>query len=187
MKIIRTIFACFLAITCLSSCHADALDYFVATMEDQQIAADWIMENKQKKIKLDDAKALAIAKVVYAYSSDRELDPLTVLAMIKQESGFNPKARSFYDARGLMQVVPRYHRDKLNGRDPYIPQVSIEVGTQILSDCIAQSPNNKRKYFKCYSGGARNYHVKVDKYRTKLVKYVAEAKKARTLLLATSN
>ncbi|HMV00346.1 MAG TPA: transglycosylase SLT domain-containing protein, partial [Rhodocyclaceae bacterium] len=41
------------------------------------------------------------------------LDPLLIIAVIGVESGFNPLSQSSAGAQGLMQVLPRYHRDKL--------------------------------------------------------------------------
>src|SRR5574343_801754 len=50
-----------------------------------------------------------------AQSVGRELhiDPLLIIAVIGVESGFNPFSQSVFGAQGLMQVVPRFHQDKL--------------------------------------------------------------------------
>src|SRR5690606_32980625 len=44
---------------------------------------------------------------------EAELDPLLLVAMIAVESSFNPKAKSHAGALGLMQVIPRWHMDKI--------------------------------------------------------------------------
>jgi len=68
------------------------------------------------------------------------VDPLLILSVIAIESRFNPIAESEMGARGLMQVMPRYHQDKLAsvGGDNAVldPKINILVGTQILKDCI---------------------------------------------------
>ena len=68
------------------------------------------------------------------------VDPLLVLAVIAVESGFNPNAQSRSGAQGLMQVVPRFHEDKLDehgGRGAvFDPTVNILVGTRILEQYI---------------------------------------------------
>jgi soluble lytic murein transglycosylase-like protein len=68
------------------------------------------------------------------------LDPLLILAVIAIESSFNPIAQSSAGARGLMQVVPRYHQDTLeeHGASGMLldPAVNIVVGARILKRYI---------------------------------------------------
>ena len=68
------------------------------------------------------------------------LDPLLVLAVIAVESRFNPIAESVMGAKGLMQIIPRYHRAKLEahgGVDAVLdPQSNILVGTRILQEYV---------------------------------------------------
>ena len=49
----------------------------------------------------------------YVAGSATGIDPLLILAVMAVESRFNPIAESEFGARGLMQVVPRFHLDKL--------------------------------------------------------------------------
>ncbi len=71
------------------------------------------------------------------------VDPLLVLAVMSVESRFDPAARSRFGARGLMQIVPRFHRDKLaeHGGEGAIhdPRVNVLVGTRILKDYLRQT------------------------------------------------
>ena len=68
------------------------------------------------------------------------LDPLLVLAVIAVESRFNPIAESVMGAKGLMQIIPRYHRAKLAplGGDEAVldPQSNILVGARILQEYV---------------------------------------------------
>ena len=68
------------------------------------------------------------------------LDPLLVLAVISVESRFNPIAESVMGAKGLMQIIPRYHLDKLRaagGEDAvFDPESNIQVGARILQEYV---------------------------------------------------
>lgn len=71
------------------------------------------------------------------------VDPLLVLAVIAVESSFNPNAQSLAGAQGLMQIVPRYHEDKLGehgGSGAVLdPTINILVGTRILEQYIRRT------------------------------------------------
>ena len=68
------------------------------------------------------------------------LDPLLVLAVISVESRFNPIAESGMGAKGLMQIIPRYHLDKLRphgGEEAVLdPESNIHVGARILQEYV---------------------------------------------------
>lgn len=71
------------------------------------------------------------------------LDPLLVVAIIGIESGFNPFSESVMGAQGLMQVMPRYHQDKIpDDAGPlalHDPRVNVLVGVRILSESIRRA------------------------------------------------
>lgn len=52
-------------------------------------------------------KAQQFAGNVEKYSRERDLDPSLVFAIMHTESSFNPLAKSYIPAYGLMQIVPR--------------------------------------------------------------------------------
>jgi len=68
------------------------------------------------------------------------LDPLLVLAVISIESRFNPIAESSMGAKGLMQIIPKYHRAKLEahgGEESVLdPESNIMVGARILQEYV---------------------------------------------------
>jgi len=71
------------------------------------------------------------------------LDPLLIVAVIAIESGFNPIAESPMGAQGLMQIIPRFHQDKLrdtsDDRALLDPERNIEVGALVLKESIRRS------------------------------------------------
>ena len=87
------------------------------------------------------AEQLALASFAAAHRFN--LDPLLVVAVIAIESRFNPIAESDMGAMGLMQIIPRFHLDKLadhGGLDAILdPRANIRVGTQILQEYIGRA------------------------------------------------
>jgi soluble lytic murein transglycosylase len=96
-----------------------------------------------------------------ASSAERSsLDPFLVLSLTRQESLFNPKARSGSDARGLMQLLPstaeRWAPDA--GLEPtdlnlYQPDTNVAVGTAYLKNLFAMFNGNAFKAVAAYNGG----------------------------------
>lgn len=60
-----------------------------------------------------------------AAGKELRIDPLLIIAVIGVESGFNPFSQSVIGAKGLMQVVPRYHMGKFCSTRPTISDSSI--------------------------------------------------------------
>lgn len=71
---------------------------------------------------------------------ERRVDPLLIIAIIGIESRFNPFAESAFGAKGLMQVIPGYHMDKVPqgaGDQPFLdPVTNIQVGVHVLEEAI---------------------------------------------------
>jgi len=70
------------------------------------------------------------------------LDPMLIVAVMAVESGFNPIAESPMGAQGLMQVIPRFHQDKIDavpGDNLLDPAVNIHVGALVLKEYILRT------------------------------------------------
>lgn len=141
-----------LLLTCISFF---SLTLCLATPQEPTVEKDaalqWVLD--QTKDRLPEHTARQIVDHAYWHSEQLKLDPMLVLAMMKVESGFNTRAKSSEGAQGLLQVLPRYHRDKLRGRSAYEPTVGIEVGAIVLNDCMERSRGSMLKAMNCYSGG----------------------------------
>jgi soluble lytic murein transglycosylase len=88
------------------------------------------------------------------------LDPYLVLALIHQESLFNPKARSGSDARGLMQLLPttadKWAPDAgVGGQelDLFDPSLSVRIGTVYLRNLMVMFNGDQFKAVAAYNGG----------------------------------
>ena len=106
---------------------------------EQQSIASWIGEFNQGN--LSGSRIIEIVQWVYDNAKLTDVDPVTFCALIMHESRFNPNALSSEGAKGLAQVLPKYHYAELAKRSPYNPQVSIEVGMRIYKEFLDQAIN----------------------------------------------
>lgn len=107
---------------------------------------------------------------------ERSIDPLLIVAIIGVESRFNPFAESSMGAKGLMQIIPRFHRDKIpNGIDPRAfldPVTNIRVGALVLQEAIERRGGVAAglQYYAGSSDSERLYANKVLAERARLEK-----------------
>jgi hypothetical protein len=122
-----------------------------------------------------------------AHRAAREvgLDPLLVLAVISVESRFNPIAESVMGAKGLMQIIPKYHRAKLlalGGEEAILdPEANILVGTRILQEYVYRTGTLEaglQFYNGAFWDGSAQYAQKVMAERERL-ELVVRASKGR--------
>ena len=99
-----------------------------------------------------------------------KIDPAVTFAIMHTESNFNPKARSYVPAYGLMQLVPKsgardaynyvYNKDKLlTGKYLYIPSNNIELGCAYISKI-------RYVYFKDIIDDKSAYYCTISAYNT---------------------
>ena len=103
-----------------------------------------------------------------AAGKELRLDPLLIIAVIGVESGFNPFSQSVVGAKGLMQVMPRYHMDKLPeeaDRSAFLdPVTNVQVGTKVLHESIRRSggvENGLQQFGGALNDPDRRYATKV--------------------------
>lgn len=93
-----------------------------------------------KKYRVNADAVTMLVDAAYTTGKDMSIDPLLLLSVMAVESGFNPFAQSTAGASGLMQLMSKVHRDKLNDfGGPNIalnPVVNLRVGAVVLKDCI---------------------------------------------------
>lgn len=110
-----------------------------------------------------------------AAGRDLKLDPLLIIAVIGVESGFNPLSQSVVGAQGLMQVLPRFHKDKLPsdaGDLPFFdPLTNVQVGAKVLKESIHRNggvENGLQQFAGAINDPERRYSTKVLAERQRL-------------------
>lgn len=91
------------------------------------------------------------------HTAKGDLDPYLVISLIRQESAFNPRARSGAGARGLMQLMPSTARslDRRATKDRlYDPELSIRLGTTYLRRMIGRHQGDLHLMLGSYNAGA---------------------------------
>ena len=84
------------------------------------------------------------------------LDPIVILSLIRQESVFNPLARSPVGARGLMQLMPTTARNmRRSVRDKHLvnPEINIELGTKYFNRLYKRYDGNLVYVLSAYNAG----------------------------------
>lgn len=83
-------------------------------------------QSNQNQLMISHSKQ-AISNKIDAIARYYGLDPVLVQMIVKQESGFNPNARSSANAMGLMQMIPSTAR-RFGVNNPYDPDESLHGG-----------------------------------------------------------
>ncbi len=111
------------------------------------------------KFKKQEATVRKYVDLAWAEASKRDwLAPELLIAIMQKESALRPKVQSRYGAQGLMQVVRRWHRDKLHPSESlFDPEVNIRVGADVLEEYLTRADGNLDKALRKYSGNARGY------------------------------
>lgn len=95
-----------------------------------------------RKYRVSEEATRELVAAAYREGGRNGLDPLLLLAVIAVESRFNPIAQSDGGALGLMQVIPRYHTDKVDvakTTSVLDPHTNIELGARILKEYIGRA------------------------------------------------
>ena len=91
-----------------------------------------------KRYRVADTAIAGFVSSAYRAGAQHSVDPLLILAVMAVESRYNPVAESGMGAKGLMQVIPKFHLEKLldhGGEQALLePEVNNTVGTQILRE-----------------------------------------------------
>ena len=107
-----------------------------AEVREQRAVTEFIA----KRYRVATDAAAGFVATAYQAGSAWKVDPLLILAVMAIESRYNPVAESHMGAKGLMQVIPKFHAEKLTehgGESALLdPHINIQVGAQILREYL---------------------------------------------------
>lgn len=117
---------------------------------------------------------LHYTEYIIKYSSEYEIDPHLVAAIINVESNYDVNAKSQKEARGLMQISPttaKWASNKLNMEDfslesLYNPKTNIQIGCWYINVLNEEFNGNLKLILAAYNGGSGNVNkwLKNDEY-----------------------
>ena len=139
---------------------------------------DAALEDYVARHNKDDARA--IVKYTMKWAKQFNLDPKLILAIQKEESRFDKYAISTAGALGLMQVIPKWHLDKIvdakkltGNPELFNIETNIYLGVRVIHDCLKQFKVD-RALETCYSGGHVGYANRVLNNYSGIKKFVEE-------------
>ena len=138
---------------------------------EQQALAEFIA----KRWRIAETAATSFVSIAYRAGKRYSVDPVLILSVVAIESRFNPVAESVVGAKGLMQIIPKYHLDKLldhGGEEALLdPEVNINVGAQILHEYYRRLQDQEaalQRYAGAFDEPTSRYAAKVFEERMRL-------------------
>ena len=144
-----------------------------------------VTEMLSKRYRVAQEAVGGFVAAAYRVGKETSVDPLLILAVICIESRFNPVAESTFGAKGLMQIIPKFHKEKLveHGGDEALldPEVNILVGAQVLREYIRRfggTENALQAYAGAFEEPTSMYAKQVLSERSRLEQAVAKLRRA---------
>jgi soluble lytic murein transglycosylase-like protein len=141
------------------------------TVREQRAVTEFIA----KRYRVAQDATAGFVATAYRVGGEWKVDPLLLLAVMAIESRYNPVAESNMGAKGLMQVIPKFHAEKLAGHGGESalldPHVNIQVGAQILREYLrrfGETETALQMYAGAFDEPSSSYAFKVLAERARL-------------------
>lgn len=137
-----------------------------------QAVLQWATKHSLPKVSQE--KLANIITIAFNESAKHHVSPLLTLAVIANESKFDTTAQ-YNGAKGLMQIIPRWHRDKIQPTQVHDPEQNIRAGVKILRVYLDKANGDISRALLYYNGSIQNPS---SKYNTKVLKLKTELKRS---------
>jgi soluble lytic murein transglycosylase len=146
------------------SYHDSDLTHLAARAAGRALARSDSPLGEAPRALLELAFPLAYASLIDAAGRENEVSPLLLLALIRQESFYDPEATSVAGALGLTQVIPatameiadKLGRPNFDPRDLLEPSLNVEFGAFYLGDQLRLFDGSLYLALAAYNGGPGN-------------------------------
>ncbi len=166
---------------------SSAISLVSTTIEKENLVEFLIAQLDQELPEAYKAQAEEIAGTILSTSTIYSLDPLLILAVMRQESHYQPDAMGRHGEIGLMQIKPETARwiagrVGINWSDEstlFDPQFNIRIGTAYISFLRNRFENRGKHYLAAYNLGPAALRSKLKKnelpveYSTSLTRHYA--------------
>jgi soluble lytic murein transglycosylase-like protein len=130
---------------------------------------------------LQAGESVPFQNLIVAAANKYGIDPALLAGVVKQESSFNPNAKSAAGAKGLTQLMDATARG-LGVTDPFDPAQSLDGGARFLSGLLKQFHGDQSLALAAYNAGpgaVQKYggippYEETQRYVPKVLGYVAQ-------------
>lgn len=137
-------------------------------VEIRKFIYEWTKRSLDAKWK---TRSRTVARTILRESEKHEFDPIFLMAVIQNESGFNPAARGRFGELGLMQLKPdtaewvarKSHIHWKNANQLLDPVNNIRIGAAYLSYLRERFDQHGRLYLAAYNMGTTNVNRALEK------------------------
>lgn len=137
-----------------------------------------------RRYRVAEGASAGFVSSAYRAGNEFSVDPLLILAVVAIESRYNPVAESSMGAKGLMQIIPRYHPEKLlehGGEQALLdPEVNIQIGARILREYLrrfGETETALQMYAGAFDEPTSQYAGKVLAEKARLLQVLARARR----------
>lgn len=140
-----------------------------------------IAESIARRYRVAQDAVTGFVAAAYRAGTEWKVDPLLLLAVMAVESRYNPVAESTFGAKGLMQVIPKFHPDKVRDEQALLdPDTNIQVGARILREYLRRA-GEMETALQMYAGSSdetSQYAAKVLAERARLEQVLRQSRRS---------